>query len=349
LRRSWLAWAAAGAAASCVAGCGRRQATLKVFNWSDYIHEDLIAEFERQEKCTVVYDNYSSDSELETRLATGAGSYDVVFPSDRALTALIAKQLLQPINRTRLPNVRHLAPRFLGRPFDRENRFSVPYFLGTLAVGVRTDGITQSVSGLEPLFDPVNRGRITMLDDMENVIAAALCHLNLPLNSVDPTHLQSAQRLLLQQKPLVGAYTSDSYRERLISGEAWAALGWSGDLLQADSELVESASRARVAVVIPPQGTMLWMDSMVIPARAQRVDLAHAFIDFLLDPRVAAVNAQKVNYATPNTAARALLPPAILANTSIYLPDDLIDRCTWLEDRGDEIEKVERVWRSVRG
>jgi len=259
------------------------------------------------------------------------------------------KGLLQPIDRSRLPNFRHLDPKFLGRPFDAENRFSVPYFLGTLAVGVRTDGITQSVSGLEPLFDPVNRGRITMLDDMENVIAAALCHLNLPLNSVDPTHLQSAQRLLLQQKPLVGAYTSDSYRERLISGEAWAALGWSGDLLQADSELVESASRARVAVVIPPQGTMLWMDSMVIPSRAHRVDLAHAFIDFLLDPRVAAVNAQKVNYATPNAAARALLPPAILANTSIYLPDDLIDRCTWLEDRGDEIEKVERVWRSVRG
>ncbi len=334
--------------ASTLGGCGRRSSTLKVFNWSDYIHEDLIAEFERQFACTVVYDNYSSDSELETRLATGAGSYDVVFPSDRALTALIAKRLLQPIDRARLPNFRHLDPKFLGRPFDVENRFSVPYFLGTLAVGVRTDRVEQPVNGLEPLFNSAHHGRMTMLDDMENVVAAALCHLGLPLNSVEPDHLARAQRLLLQQKPLVQAYTSDSYRERLISGEAWAALGWSGDLLQADTELVESGASARVAVVIPPQGTMLWMDSMVIPARAQRVDVAHAFIDFLLDPQVAAINAQKVNYATPNAAARERLPPATLANTSIYLPKDLIDRCTWLEDRGQQIEKIERVWRSVR-
>src|SRR5437773_3404268 len=165
-----------------------------------------------------------------------------------------------------------------------------------------------------------------MLDDMENVIAAALCHLNLPLNSVEPAHLASAQRLLVQQKPLVQAYTSDSYRERLISGEAWAALGWSGDLLQADNELIQASRDGRVNVVIPPQGTMLWMDSMVIPRRAERVDLAHDFIDFLLDARVAAVNAQKVNYATPNVAARSLLPRAMLANESIYLPEALVDR-----------------------
>jgi spermidine/putrescine-binding protein len=348
-RRKWLQSASAALAiASTIGGCGRLQSILKVFNWSDYIRDDLIAEFERQTGCTVVYDNYSSDSELETRLATGAGSYDVVFPSDRALTALMAKGLLQPIDRSQLPNFRHLDPKFLSRPFDSENRFSVPYFLGTLAAGFRTDFVSDKVTGLEPLFDNRNLGRVTMLDDMENVIAAALCHLHLPLNSVDQVHLDLAQQLLLDQKPLVQAYTSDSYRERLISGEAWVALGWSGDLLQADTELVESGGKARVAVVIPPQGTMLWMDSMVIPVRAQRVDLAHAFIDFLLDPRVAALNAQKVNYATPNAAGRALLPPAVLANTSIYLPDELVDRCTWLEDRGQQIEKIERVWRIVR-
>jgi spermidine/putrescine-binding protein len=335
--------------ATGLAGCDHKRSKLKIFNWSDYIDENLIAEFEQQMGCTIVYDNYSSDSELETRLATGAGSYDLVFPSDRALAALLAKGLLQPIDRSRLPNVRHLDPKFLGRPFDPENRFSVPYFVGTLAVGFRTDFVTTASPGLEPLFDAANRGRITMLDDMENVVAAALCHLGLPLNSVDSAHLEAAQRLLVQQKPLVQAYTSDSYRERLISGEAWASLGWSGDLLQADNELVQSGRKARVSVILPPQGTMLWMDSMVIPTRAERVDLAHAFINFLLDPRVAAANAQKVNYATPNASARALLPPAMLANVSIYPPDDLINRCTWLEDRGQKIEKVEKVWRAVRG
>src|SRR4029079_5069020 len=160
--------------ATGLAGCDHKRSKLKIFNWSDYIDENLIAEFEQQMGCTIVYDNYSSDSELETRLATGAGSYDLVVPSDRALAALLAKGLLQPIDRSRLPNVRHLDPKFLGRPFDPENRFSVPYFVGTLAVGFRTDFVTTALPGLEPLFDVANRGRITMLDDMENVVAAAL-------------------------------------------------------------------------------------------------------------------------------------------------------------------------------
>src|SRR5204862_7619657 len=124
-RRTWFKSASAALAAVSTGGCGRPRSKLKVFNWSDYIHDDLVAEFERESSCTVVYDNYSSDSELETRLTTGAGSYDVVFPSDRALTALMAKRLLQPIDRSRLRNFHHLDPKFLGRPFDLENTFSV--------------------------------------------------------------------------------------------------------------------------------------------------------------------------------------------------------------------------------
>jgi spermidine/putrescine-binding protein len=202
-----------------------------------------------------------------------------------------------------------------------------------------------------------------MLDDMENVVAAVLGHLGLPLNSVEPEHLAQAQRLLLAQKPLVQAYTSDSYRERLIAGDAWASLGWSGDLLQADAALESSSGSillpsttaagsrryaARVRVIIPPNGTLVWMDSMAIPRAARNVELAHEFIDYLLDPAVAALNAQKVNYATPNAAARALLPADMLADERIYPPQELLDRCSWLASRGADIEKIEQVWRVVR-
>jgi spermidine/putrescine transport system substrate-binding protein len=351
-RRDWLKSAAAGALA---AGCGRGGGSsragsnlLKVFNWSDYIDDEVIAQFERQTGCTVIYDNYSSDSELETRLATGAGSYDVAFPSDRAMIALVAKELLAPLDRWRLANFRHLDPKFLALSFDSQNHVSVPYFWGTLAVGVRTDRVRQAGMGLESLFDPQNRGRITMLDDMENVVAAVLGHLGLPLNSVEPDHLQQVKRVLLEQRPLVQAYTSDSYRERLIAGEAWAALGWSGDLLQADQELKKGRGEARVHVIVPSGGTMLWLDSMVIPKAATNVELAHAFIDHLLDPQVAATNALKVNYASPNAAARNLLPAAMLANTSIYPPTAVLERCTWLQNRGSDIERIELLWREVR-
>jgi spermidine/putrescine-binding protein len=321
---------------------------LKVFNWSDYIDETVVADFERLTGCTVVYDNYSSDAELETRLATGGGSYDVVFPSDRTLPALLAKGRLRPIDRSRLSNLRHIDPQFLGLPFDRENRFSVPYFWGTLAVGIRTDCITGPVEDLAVLFDERYRGRITMLDDMENVVAATLGYLGLPHNSVEPGHLEQAQALLVKQKPLVQAYTSDSYRERLITGEVWAALGWSGDFLQADAELIASRSRGRVKVVVPAGGTMLWMDSMAIPRSAASPELAHQFLNYLLEPAVAVQNALKVNFATPNASARQMLPASMLADGSIYPAREVLTQCAWLQDRGKLIERIERVWRAVR-
>jgi spermidine/putrescine-binding protein len=372
-RRAWGKRVGASGLAALWAGCARKQSgdagdgELKVFNWSDYIHEDAIDQFERQTGCTVIYDNYSSDSELETRLATAAGGYDVVFPSDRAMSALLAKDLLQPLEREKLSNFRHLDPQFLGAPVDPANRYSVPYFWGTLAVGVRSDKIGATTNdeaksgagqgGLEVLFDVKNRGRITMLDDMENVIAAALSHLGYPLNSVESHHLTAAQELLIEQRPLVQAYTSDAYRERLISGEAWAALGWSGDLLQADAELKagkrgegsgERGEVARVRVVIPRGGTMLWFDSMAIPRAATNVELALAFINHLLDPAIAVLNAQHVNYATPNLTAKALLPPQILADESIYPSQATLSRCSLLKNRGADIEKIEAVWRVVR-
>jgi spermidine/putrescine transport system substrate-binding protein len=355
-RREWLAWAGA-AACGTAAGCGAAPPnknsagrTLEVFNWSDYIDAGVIADFEAEHGCKVIYDNYSSDAELETRLATGAGStYDVVFPSDRAAAPLIAKGIFQALDHDRLPNYRHLDRAFLGQPFDPQNTYSVPYFWGTLAVGLRPDRLRDPGAGLAPLFDPANRGRITMLDDMENVVAAVLGHLGYPLNSVETPHLAAVEQLLLDQKPLVQAYTSDAYRERLITGQAWAALGWSGDLLQADGELERLGNAtARVAVVIPPGGTMLWIDSLMIPKAARHVELAHAFINHLLDPQVAVRNALKVNYASPNAAARAQLPREMLADTRIYPPAEVLARCAMLQDRGPEIEEIERVWRVVR-
>ena len=345
-RRSFLAAAAASALA---AGCGSRTEggqVLKVFNWSDYINPAVIEAFEAEHHCRVVYDNFSSDSELEARLATGGGAYDVVFPSDRAMHSLRAKKLLQPLDHRQLTNTGNLQRDFLGRSFDKENVYSLPYFWGTVAVGVRKDHVTDNVTGFEVLFDRQHRGRITMLDDLENVVGAVLLFLGRPLNSVQRSDLLAARDLLIQQKPLVQAYTSDSYRERLIAGDAWVSLGWSGDLLQAATIAAEQGDT--VDVVVPKQGTLLWLDSMAIPRRATNVPLAHRFIDYLLSEPVAVSNAQYVHYATPNAAALAKLDPAAAADPRIYPPKATLDRCQWLEDRKEGIAKIEEIWREVR-
>jgi spermidine/putrescine transport system substrate-binding protein len=347
-RRQWIG-AALGATAIAASGCGRGNGggrngrELKVFNWSDYIHPDVIDQFENDNECRVIYDNYSSDAELETRLATGGGAYDVVFPSDRAMPALRDKDLLREIDPSRLPNARHLDAKFLQTPFDSENQFSLPYFWGTVAVGVRADHEKGTVTGFEALFDGVAyAGRITMLDDMENVVAAVLAYLGLPINSVAKADLDLVRPLLLAQRPLVQAYTSDSYKERLISGDAWVSLGWSGDLMQA------ADAAAEVRVVVPADGTMIWLDSMAIPRAASEVELAHQFINYLLEPEVAVQNAQHVHYATPNRTALALLPPAMRQDKRVYPPQATLDRCAYLENRGDQIVPVEALWREVR-
>ena len=348
-RRTWLkAVAGFGLAAggSGLVGCNRENGPsgrqLKVFNWSDYIHPEVIPEFERLAGCKVLYDNYSMDSELEARLSTGGGGYDVVFPSDRSMPALLAKNLLREIDHVRLGNMRHLDPKFLKPPFDPQNRFSVPYFWGTVAVGIRGDFVKGDVNGFEALFDERYRGRITMLDDAENAIAAVLLYLRLPMNSVDPSHLQQAKEVLIEQKPLVQAYTNDAYKERLISGDAWVSLGWSGDLRQAADE------SPQVKVIVPQSGSMIWLDSMAIPKAAQNVELAHQFINYLLEPAVAARNAEAVHYATPNLTAKDMLPTETREDESIYPPQAILDRCQWLQNRGREVAKIEAVWREAR-
>jgi len=339
-----------GAAAIAASGCGSQpdgDRVLKVFNWSDYIDPAVIEDFERMNNnCRIVYDNFSSDSELEARLATGGGAYDVVFPSDRAMHSLKAKGLLQPIDHGQLARMSNLDPAFLNQPFDPGNEFSLPYFWGTVAVGVRTDHVPGLVAGFEALFDNRYRGRITMLDDLENVVAVVLMFLGKELNSVKPADLLLAKQTLLAQTPPVQAYTSDAYRERLIAGEAWVSLGWSGDLLQAAE--IANEPVPKVNVVVPVTGTLKWLDSMAIPRAAGEVELAHAFLDYLLEPEVAVKNAEYVHYATPNRAALSLLSAEMRQDESIYPPQTTLDRCDWLQNRGAEIEKIEAIWREVR-
>ncbi len=321
-------------------GCSSKP-VLNVFNWGNYLDPEVVRQFESSHGCRVQCDTFSSDSELETRLLTGGG-YDVAFPSDRSLTPLMRQGLLQELRQDLLPNLVHLDPQFVPPAADPQSRYAVPYFWGTVAVGVHTEHVPGSAAGFEVLFDERYRGRITLLNDAEHVVAVALMHLGLPANSTDDAHLAQVKALLVRQKPLVQAYVSDGYREKLVKGDAWVALGWSSDLLQAARE------EPRVRVIVPATGTIIWTDSMVIPRDGKKVELAHAFINYLLDPRVAAQNANFVRCPSPNRSARAHIAPDLLNNRAMYLPESLLERCQRLIDRGPAIGKVQRLWREVR-
>ena len=316
--------------------------TLNVFNWSDYIEPELIKEYEKRSGATIQYDNYSTEGELETKLITSDVDYDVVFPSDKSMTPLVKKQLLSPIDKTLLTNLKYIDKKFLNPKFDKDNTFSVPYFWGTAAIGIRSDKVKEDVQGFEILFNKNYKGKITMLDDPENVVAVSMLHLGKKMNSISNEDLQSCEKLLLEQKELVQSYTSDSYKEKLISGEAWIALGWSGDLLQASKE------NKNIKVVVPKSGTMIWVDRIAISKGSKNKALAHDFINFLLDPVIAARNAEFVQYATPNQKALVYIQKETLDNQSIYPIKELLDKCEWLSDKGANIRKVEDLWERIK-
>ena len=217
----------------------------------------------------------------------------------------------------------------------------VPYFCGTLAVGVRTDRVKETPKGFEALFDERYRGHITLLDDAEDVVAATLLHLGLPMNSTEDADLAKVEEVLLKQRPLVQSFTSDDYKERLIQGNTWVALGWSGDLLQAKK------LEKRIAVVVPENGTMIWVDSMAVCKTAKNPRLAHEFINFLLEPDIGARNANFLHYATPNATARSKIDAEIAKDPAVYPPQTLLDKCQWLKDRGTAIAKIEKVWKQL--
>jgi spermidine/putrescine transport system substrate-binding protein len=162
------------------------------------------------------------------------------------------------------------------------------------------------------------------------------------MNSLDDIHLAEVKQLLLKQRPLIQAYTSDDYKERLIKGDTWVALGWSGDILQARKE------QSNVKAIIPESGTMLWIDAMAIPKGARQTELAHRFIDFLSDPEIAAKNANFVRYASPNLTAKAKLDADLLNDPAVYPSAEILSRCEWLLDRGEGIRKIEKLWNEVR-
>ncbi len=315
---------------------------LHVFNWSDYIDPALIQEFESRTGARVQYDTYSSDAELETKMVTGASGYDVVFPSDRSMPMLISKGLLMKLDKELLHNRGQIDAKFRHPPFDPDAEYTIPYFWGTLAIGIRTDHVADPGEGFDALFDDRYSGRITMLDDGEHNVAVALMQLGRDMNSLAPDDLEAAKKLLLAQKPLVQAYTSDSFKERLMAGDSWVTLGWSGDLIQAKAECPE------IRVIVPPSGTMLWIDSMAIPKDAKHAKLAHAFIDFLLEPAIAARNAEFVKYASPVSAARSLVAKELAEDSAVYPPQPILEKCGWLQDRGSGITKIEDVWRAVK-
>jgi spermidine/putrescine transport system substrate-binding protein len=328
-----------------VAVTSDKTTTLRIFIWEEYIDPEVYRLFEGEFGATVLEDNYGSNEDMRAKLQAGGAVYDLVVPSDYMVTLLRKEGLLLPIDLSRIPNLQHLAARFRDPPYDPGHRYSVPYQWGITGIGYNKSQVIPPPARWADLFEPAwiesYKNRISMLNDMREVIAAALIASGLSPESTDPQHLAQVQALLLQQKPFLAKYDSESFEDSLASGETVLAQGWSGEIAMAQ------AQNPDVAFVVPAEGTFVFVDNWAIPKGTRQKALAEEFINFVLRPKISAMIVNHARYASVNEAATAFVEPDILGGPSYYWPEGT--KLWWLHDFADAGRLYERVWLELKG
>ncbi|WP_322174328.1 ABC transporter substrate-binding protein [Acutalibacter caecimuris] len=327
--------AAALAPCAC-AGSGeapapRRNVTINVYNWGEYIANgtdgsmDVNAEFTRRTGIDVNYTTFDSNESLYSKLAGGGADYDLIVPSDYMVSRLIDEGMLARLDYGNIPNFSYIDRQFLAPDYDPENLYSVPYTWGVVGIFYNTDYIQEEITGWESLWDDRYRGKILMFDNPRDSFAVAQFLLGQNVNGTDAAAWQEAAALLKQQKPLVQAYVMDQIFDKMESGEAWIAPYYAGDA----AILVDNSDN--IAFAVPEEGTNFFVDALCIPATASHKAEAEAYINFLCDPEIAGANMDYVGYSTPESAAKAFMDPEVvesplhypsqetLANTQVFV------------------------------
>lgn len=307
------------------------QKTLNIYNWSDYIAEDTIANFEKETGIKVNYDVFDSNEVLEAKLLSGKTGYDIVAPSADFLPHQIKAGVYQPLDKKKLPNWQHLDPELmtLVKTYDPDNQFSFPYLWGTTGIGYNPALVKEQLGEDAPVnswslvFDEKNISKLSQcgvafLNAPTEVIPAALSYLGLDPNSTDRRDYAKAEALLMKVRPYVTYFHSSRSISDLANGDICVAMGWSGDILQAAERAAEAKNGVTVNYVIPDEGAGLWFDMVAIPKDAQNPEEAHRFLNYLLRPDVIAHITDYVAYANPNRSATPLVNSEIRENPGIY-------------------------------
>lgn len=327
-----------------MAGCKRDSGkVLNLYSWSEYFPKEVLADFEKQTGIKVKETNYDSNEKMMAKLESGAAEYDLVVPSDYSVQILIADGKLMPLDRAKLPNFQNLDKKLLGLPYDKENKYSIPLFWGTTGIGVNREMIKEPVDSWAALFDPKNDQKIYMLEDPRENFVAALKLMGKSVNETDEATLKQAAEMLKKQTKLVKGYDSDSFDVKLKTSEGGLVQGFNGQL----AKIVREDPR-KFYYVVPKEGATRWVDNLCIPAGAEHADSAHAFLNFILDAKVAAKMVNSVGYASANEAARHTIDPTILNDPNTYPPSDVLQRCELMGDIGKVSPLMDRLWTEIK-
>ena len=312
---------------------GQKERSVNFYNWSDYIDPTVLDNFSKETGIKVRYDTFDSNDTLEAKLLAGKSGYDVVVPTGYFLARQISAGIFQKLDKSTLPNLVNAWPEIASRlaVYDPGNLYAVNYMWGTTGIGYNVKaardvlGPNAVIDSWDYVFDPAKIAKfkdcgVHLLDSSDDIMPAALHYLHLDPNSTDPGDLQKAADLLLKIRSYVRKFHSSEYLNALASGEICFVVGFSGDVIQAKKRAAEAKGGVAIGYAIPKEGAQLWFDNLAIPTDAPDVAQAHALIDYLLRPEVAAKNTNFISYANGNLASQKFVDRSILDDRTIY-PD----------------------------
>ncbi|GGI41457.1 ABC transporter substrate-binding protein [Mammaliicoccus stepanovicii] len=302
-----------------------------VYNWGEYIDPDLTKKFEKETGIKVVYETFDSNEAMMAKIKNGGTAYDVAVPSEYTVQKMKKEKLLYPIDHNKISNLKNIDKDFMNLPFDKGNKYSIPYFWGTVGILYnpnKTKGI--DFSSWNSLWDKRLKDDVLVVDGAREGVGFALNSMNESLNETNPNKLKKAQDKLVELAPNVRGVVGDEINTMMVQHESDVAVVWSG---MAADIMTENPN---LDFVVPEEGSNLWFDNLVIPKTAQNVEGAHKFINFLLDEEVGKQNAEWVGYATPNKASYQLLDKDVREDERFYPDSKVRNKLEVYKDLGKE-------------
>lgn len=327
-----------------------------LYNWNNYIAQDTVDRFEAFCRCQVVQTYYGDNEEMLAKIAAGASGYDMIVPTGNALETLIKQDFLKPLDKAQLPLIKNMNPAYMNTDFDKGNKFSVPYvytitMLGYNDAKMKELGIT--VDSWAAIFDPAIlakiKGKVTVLDSANELMAAALKYLGYSANDTDEQHWAQAKDVIMKAKPYWAAFNGTSYIKELTVGNIWLVHGYSSDIFQAEHDAQTAKRKFHIIQALPKEGAVLALDNMVIPKSAPRPDLALKFMNFMMDGKNSSELTNLIGSGNPNLEAMRFIKPEIARNTAIFPDKATLAKLEMLKDIDSKKRRVRnKIWTEIR-
>ncbi len=315
--------------------------TLTVYNWGDYIDEEVNKMFEEEFDCNVVYATFEQNEDMYTKIKNSDSTYDVVIPSDYMIERMIKEDMLAPLDKEKIPNLQYINPYCMDLNFDPGNVYSVPYMWGTVGIIYNETMVDEAPTSWADLWDPAYEQNLFMMNSVRDSMMVGLLVCGFDMNTRDMSEIEQARDKLLEQKPLVLAYTGDDVKDKMIQGEAAMAVIYSGDAI---TIMDSDEGNPDLKYVIPEEGTNIWFDNMCVLKDSQNKDLAMEYINFMCREDIAAMNRDYINYLTPQTQVYDSLD----AETQATYPDEAtLAKCDVYYDLQDMASTYDQMWTSI--